>query len=223
MSYTIAELPETHVDIFDYRKYNPRILTEDVAWAWMFINAVNDKISVRSATPQNGRLELLESIDADGTKTKYTLTETDKANTVALLKDMMRLTLDEVYDKRLVALKLTASNLEQSTWDQQRAEAEAWTADNTASTPLLTSLAAVRGIQIDDMVQLVLTAVANYDAGVVDLMTRKQTVETEITNASTIAQCRRIMHERYETWMTMEQMTQMGLNMDTDKPTFNLN
>ena len=49
------------------------------------------------------------------------------------MKIAMRKIVDEVYDKRLEQLDNT-TQLEQTSWAQQRAEAEAYTLNNSAST-----------------------------------------------------------------------------------------
>ena len=64
MEYSFGYVPDTHVDIAEYRHLNPRIIDEDVAWAWLFIGRYNGHISVRTGTPQNQRLQILQSKEA---------------------------------------------------------------------------------------------------------------------------------------------------------------
>ena len=55
------------------------------------------------------------------------------------------------------------------TWDQQRSEADKWMTDNTASVPLLQSLAVERGITVAELVEKVL-AKANQAAAITGLV-----------------------------------------------------
>lgn len=218
-NFTVGYLPETHKDIFDYRVLNPRVIPENVASGWMFVDAYKDYISVRTNTPQNEALQVLTSEEAEGTKVKYTLTADEKANAVAIMKEMMRLILDEVYDKRVLELNIGVSALEYSSWEQQRVEAEDWTADNTAPTPLLSSLASARGITLAEMVQKVLDAVSDYNTKVAVLLASKQGVEAEIKACASIADCHRLLHNRFEISMSAAQMADEAV---TTSATFNL-
>ena len=210
--YKFGFIPDTHKDIIEYRHLNPRILPEAVASAWIFINGYRGYISVRPATPQNLVLNVVASEEATGEKGRYDLTEDDKANTVALIKEILRHRLDEIFDKRMYALSMNASSLETSSWEQQKTEAFAYTADNTAATPLLTSLANARGITIDEMVAKVNAAITAYNQSVSDLLTSKQAIETEVKECITIADCHRLMHNRFEISMSAAQMAEEGID-----------
>ncbi len=53
---------------------------------------------------------------------------------------------------------------ERNTWAQQQAEAQAWTADNSAATPLLTALSAARNVPVADLVKKILAKNQSYSA-----------------------------------------------------------
>lgn len=211
MNYIIGYLPDTHKDIFDYRTLNAKVLDEPVAKAWMFIGAYRNYISVRVSTPQNESLQVVSSEEALGTKGKYNLTEDDKANTIALMKEVMRMILDEVYDKRMIELKANVSSLEFNSWEQQKTEAYAYQANNTAATPMLSSLATARGITLDEMVSKVITAVESYNASIAELLARKQLIETEVKGCASIADCCRLMHNRFEVTVSAAQAADEGI------------
>lgn len=218
-NFTVGYLPDTHKDIFDYRVLNSRIISEKTARGYMFIDAYKDYISVRTNTPQNDTLQVLTSEEEDGTKVKYTLTEEDKESAISIMKEMMRLILDEVYDKRALELNLGVSDLEFGSWEQQRSEAVAWTADNSAPTPLLSSLSSARDITLSEMVEKVINAVEQYNARQTDLLSAKQAIEAEIKACSSIADCHRLLHNRYEISMSAAQMSDENV---TSSATFNL-
>lgn len=94
---------------------------------------------------------------------KYDTPE-EKLNAITTNKKM-----DEGSNERLFALKskeLVAkySDGEIRSWDQQRAEATAYTADNTASTPLLSAIATARGITVSELATKVLANAAEYES-----------------------------------------------------------
>lgn len=218
MEVAIGYVPDTHIDIADYSHLKPRVLSESVAWAWMFVGAHRDYISVRSGTPQNQRLQVLSSHEADGDKTHYTLTDDDKTNTTTLMKEIMRLKLDEIYDKRLIQLDLGVSDLEFGSWSQQRAEATAYATGET-NLPLLQSLATARGITLEEMVTKVNNAVIAYNQNISNLLSAKQAVESDIKQCNSISDCNRLLHNRFEIEMPLAQKESEGI---TTGATFNI-
>ena len=204
-SFIIGYVPDTHKDVFDFRQFRPRILEEEVAYSYMFLSAYRNFINVKPETPQNDRLQLLSSEESIGAKAKYYLTDQDKANVVSLFKEIMRYTLDEVYDKRLIELKLNVSEIELQSWDQQRQEAIAYANDASASTPMLSVLATSRGITVAEMVAKVQSAIDKYNADLANLLGKKQAIENEIKLCASMADCHRLMHNRFEVNMSQQQ------------------
>lgn len=209
--YAVGYLPDTHKDVVLYAHLNPVIVSEEVAWAWMFIQRYQDYISVRTGTPQNEKLQVLSSHEATGEKAQYMLTDADKANTVELMKIIMRMRLDEIYDKRMVQMNLGVSALELSTWPQQKLEAELYASGQTSGLTLLESLASARGITLDEMVSKVNSAVQNYNDQIGTMLASKQVVELEIKSCATIADCNRLMHNRFEIEMPAAQREDEGI------------
>lgn len=212
LDYCVGYIPDTHVDIIPYEHLKPRVLeSEGVANGWLFIDAHRDYINVRDGTQQNRILQVLASDEATGTKVKYYLTDEDKANAMQFAKHVMRLKLDEVYDKRIIQQRMNVSDLEYDSWAQQRSEAEAYLADNTASTPLLSQLATARGITVAEMAQKVVDAIAAYNLKIEELLAKKQAIETEIKSCTTIADCSRLFHNRFHVQMSKSQMDDEGI------------
>lgn len=211
---SIGYIPDTHKDIFDYRSLRPRILDEDVAKAWMYIGASREYISVRPNTPQGDSLGIVASEEGSDSKETYSLKTSDKTNTVLIMKEIMRLILDEVYDKRMSELHLDVSNLEFSSWPAQEAEARQYLDDGTEGT-VITSLAEARDITVEEMANLIISAVNSYNTKMANLLADKQTVEGEIKACSTIADCNRLMHYRYDIHMPIYQMQEEGIEDPT--------
>lgn len=63
---------------------------------------------------------------------------------------------------------------ERRSWDQQRSEAVAYTADNTVSTPLLSVIAEARGITVTELAERVLANAAEYDVAYGTLLGKYQ-------------------------------------------------
>lgn len=211
LQFTVGQLPETHTDIADYIHLNPRVLPEEVALAWKFFGAYKNSISVRAGTLQNEQLQILGSAEATGEKEKYYFTEADKVNATAFMKEVMRMMLDEVYDKRFVQENLTSSSLESSTWVEQRKEAEAYNKDQSAPIPMLTALANSRGITVQEMVEKVNAAVVAYNERIAQLLANKQAREQEIKMCQSIADCNRLLHNRFDLTMPVQQQQDEGI------------
>jgi hypothetical protein len=60
------------------------------------------------------------------------------------------------------------------TWDQQRSEATAYTADNTVSTPLLSAIATARGITVSELATKILNNASAYESAYGTLLGRYQ-------------------------------------------------
>ena len=73
------------------------------------------------------------------------------------------------------------------TWDQQLAEATAFTASPTASTPLLSAIGAVNGETVADMAASILILSASYKAATGAAIGRRQALTTQISAATTVA------------------------------------
>lgn len=204
-NFAVGFIPDTHTDIIEYRHLNAKVIDEAVAWAWMYFGQWRGYISVRTGTPQNAKLQILSSQEATGEKARYTLTEEDKANTTTLMKEIMRMMLDEIFDKRLIQLNVSVSNLEAATWEQQKAEALA------NGGPLLQALADARGITLEEMVAKVNAAVDSYNTKVAELLARKQLIEQEVKACQNIGDCNRLMHNRFELEMPVAQRSEEAI------------
>jgi hypothetical protein len=211
LSYTVGVIPDTHLDIAEYSHLNPVVLPENVAKAWLFFNLARDYINIRQNSLQNQQLRVAESTEPSDEKVKYYLTDEDKENAVLFMKALMRLMLDEIYDKRFLQESLSVSALESSTWLQQRSEAEAYTADNSSPTPLLSALASSRGITLQEMVDKVNNAVTSFNNKIATMLANKQAVEQEIKACSTILECNKLLHNRFDITMPVRQAEAEGI------------
>lgn len=212
LDYTVGFLDDSIKDAVEISHLNAVVISEEAAKAWKFAGNWTGYLSVRAGTASNEQLNfILSSTEAPGTKTKYYLTDDDKAAATLFMKVAMRKVLDDVYDKRMKEVSLNASQLEQVSWAQQRSEAEAYTADPTASTPLLSSLATARQITVSQMVTKVMNAVQEYNNNLATLLARKQLVESEIKACTDVFACNILMHNRFGYSMPPKQQEQAGI------------
>ena len=211
----VGHIPDTHVDVIPYDHLNPVVIdNEDVANGWVFAGSWNDKLSVRGETLQNDYLNVTSSMEgvADS-KVKITLTDDQVANGLAFLKIALKKMSDDIYDRRLE--KITEGKFEMSTWDKQKQEVE----NPSQPRPLLTALAAVRGITVDQMATLVDNAITSYNSKVQTLLVTKQTTEKAIRECTSISDCWVVLHDRFE--MNMPVALQEELS-HTSSPTLNV-
>lgn len=210
--YVVGFLDDSIKDIAKYEHLKATVLTEEVAMGWKFAGNYSGYLSVRAGTAANEQLNnILSSDEPEGTKVKYYLTDTDKANGAAFMKALLRKILDDVYDKRFSQINLPVSKLEEISWAQQRSEAEAYVADNSVVTPLLTSLAQSRGITVNEMANRVISAIAAYNQEVATLLAKKQLVETEIKSCAGIEQLNILIHNRFGYNMPANQQQDLGI------------
>ena len=219
MEFAIGYIPDTHTDIINWNHIGATVIEEDVAKSYMFADGWNGTVSVRKNTPQNAILEVVSSTEDESTKIKYHLTEEDKSNTVKFMQAVMRKKLDKVYDSRFDKLNLPPNKLEGDSWAQQKAEAQAFKANGSASYPLLNTLAVARSITLSEMADKVLDAIDAHNTQVADLLGKKQTVEKEIKEADTIAKCYLVYHKRYGINAPFPMLEELGESPD---PTYNL-
>lgn len=76
--------------------------------------------------------------------------------------------------RRLAALAAPYLPAERETWPTQQAEARAWSIDPAAPTPMLSAMAAARGITRADIVAKVLENVALFEAASGDILGQQQ-------------------------------------------------
>lgn len=213
LNLAVGYIPDTHVDLAEYKHLNPMILDEPTALAWMFFGVPREYINVRPGTPQNQLLQIASSGEDDSQKVRYYLTNEDKDNSANFMKAAMRYMLDDIYEKRFIQERLSVTELEYSTWVQQETEARSYKLDSNASTPMLSILAAKRGISVSEMVEKVMTAVSLYNNKISTMLGNKQLVETEIKSCSTIADCNRLMHMRFDITMPYVQQQAEGITV----------
>ena len=93
----------------------------------------------------------------------------------------------------LEALTPTYPERELTTFDKQESEARAYLADATASTPLLSALAAARGIELGDLVGRVITKADAFAGASGYIIGQRQALEDRLDAAQTMDDVRAIV------------------------------
>ena len=88
-------------------------------------------------------------------------------------------------DKVLHDLVGTYPALEIFTFEQQLADARAYTADNTAETPVLSKLAVARGVELPDLVNRVLEKAEHFKDVSARAVGQRQALEDQLNAAKT--------------------------------------
>jgi hypothetical protein len=88
-------------------------------------------------------------------------------------------------DRLLTALSASYPAREVISWDQQLREAAAYSADATAATPLLSALAAARGVAMADLVQRVLDKSSAFAVESGRILGARQRLEDQLGVAAT--------------------------------------
>jgi hypothetical protein len=212
LDYVVGYVDDTIKNIAKYEHLNPTIFEDDnVALAWKFTNNWRGDISVKRGTAANEQLNyIVSSNEADEYKVKYYLTDDDKSNAVKFTKIVLRKILDEHYDKQLKQSNAEVSSLESLSWTQQRSESNAYELDDTAEVPMLTALAASRGITVAEMSQKVQAAIQSHSNKITELLARKQLIEQEIKSCISISDCIVLMHSRFGYTMPLPFQEELG-------------
>lgn len=95
--------------------------------------------------------------------------------------------IDAAYTAAIAVISANYPETERNSWAKQEAEARAWTANNTAVTPLLSAIATARGSTLADIAARVIAnadAYAVYAGGVIG---KRQAKMIAIAAATTIA------------------------------------
>lgn len=212
LNYVVGYLDDTVKDIVITEHLNATVIpSKEIAYAWKFAANHTGYVSVRAGTLTNEQLDILTSTEPTGEKVKYWLTDEDKNNALLFMKFALRKILDDVYDKRLLEVKLNVSELEYKTWGIQLSEAQTYSINDNAPTPMLSALAQVRGITLSEMVNKVLSANSSYTIKIAELLAKKQVIEKEIKDCVSTAELNVVIHNRYGYNMPVKQQQEMGI------------
>lgn len=122
-----------------------------------------------------------------------THTAEEEAERLADAKSTKLAEINAACQSTLEALTPTYPERELTTFDKQESEARAYLADATASTPLLSALAAARGIELGDLVGRVITKADAFAGASGYIIGQRQALEDRLDAAQTMDDVRAIV------------------------------
>lgn len=94
--------------------------------------------------------------------------------------------LNATASEQLEFIRSAYPQFEVDTWNDQRAEALAYTDDSGADTPMLSGIAKARGLDLGELVQRVLNKVDHYRDAVSEVTGKRQWCEDRVFEAETV-------------------------------------
>jgi hypothetical protein len=170
-------------DTFNYLKGNIKVL---------------DDLMVRKGAPNYGKVNIkyytngLDKSDLDyqtssvwtddvfNTKMHREYTDAEFAAAIGLQKIILTANVEDVFDVRFQTLSKNKPEMEASSWPAQSKEANAYKADNTVDTPVLTKLAEARSLTVAALADKIITKEAEYNIEVAELLGQQQKLIDEI-------------------------------------------
>lgn len=196
-AYGVFSIADEYQDMrLDLDSIGAEILTPEEAKSSIFADSYRGYIKIKSGTAIEAEFPELE-MSSEATSVRYDMTADDIAKGVAFNKLVFKKYIrDRFNDKSKDIVSARYGKLEQQSFEQQKKEAEAWTADNTASTPMLSTLATARGITVSDLVSKINTKVAAYNSAVASKLAEQKVLEDEVDALVTIADCHAWRHRK---------------------------
>lgn len=109
----------------------------------------------------------------------------DQTADIKALRAQLTSTNNAQYDAAISAMTRDYPAAEISTWERQRAEVIAWSADSTAATPWIDIAATARGLDRDEYLTRTLTKVNAFAMASAYLTGRRQGIDDQIRAATT--------------------------------------
>jgi hypothetical protein len=170
-------------DTFNYIKGNVKVLEDRMVWK----GAANyGKVDIKYYTNGLEKGDLDYQTSSVWTDEKFTTkkhrdyTEEEFTAAIGLQKIILIANVEDVFDVRFKALSKNKPEMEASTWPAQSKEANAYKADNTVDTPVLTKLAEARSLTVDAIADKIITKEAEYNIAVAELLGQQQKLIDEI-------------------------------------------
>lgn len=113
--------------------------------------------------------------------------------TLEIMKTTKLSEINAAVDKAIATLTADYPDWEISTFGKQEAEARAYTADPTTSTPLLSALAQARGISFDELVHKVLANANAFTTALGSIIGQRQALKDQLNACTTVKEIQDIV------------------------------
>ena len=209
-AYGVFSIADEYQDMrLDLDSIGAETLTAAEAKSAIFSDAYRGYVKIKSGTSISDDFPEIESDEDVPSSTRYDMTADDIASGLSFNKILFKKYIrDRFNDKAKDIASARIGNLEQLSFEQQKSEAAAWTADNTASTPMLTTMATARGITVSALVSKINTKVAAYNTAIATKLAEQKVLEDEVDALDTIAKAHKWRHEKLGLTASTEQLAE---------------
>ncbi|OUW81173.1 MAG: hypothetical protein CBD82_04355 [Gammaproteobacteria bacterium TMED222] len=209
-AYGVYRIADEHQDMrLDLDSIGAETLTAAEAKSAIFSDAYRGYVKIKTGNAITDDFPEIESDEDVPSSTRYDLTADDIASGLSFNKILFKKYIrDRFNDKAKDIVSARVGDLEQLSFEQQKDEAAAWTADNTASTPMLTTMATARGITVSALVSKINTKVAAYNSAVATKLAEQKVLEDEVDALDTIAKAHKWRHEKLGLTASTEQLAE---------------
>ena len=211
-AYGVFSISDDMQDMrLDLDSIGAETLTAAEAKSAIFSDAYRGYVKIKSGTSISDDFPEIESDEDVPSSTRYDMTADDIASGLSFNKILFKKYIrDRFNDKAKDIASARIGNLEQLSFEQQKSEAAAWTADNTASTPMLTTMATARGITVSALVSKINTKVAAYNSAIATKLAEQKVLEDEVDALDTIAKAHKWRHQKLGLTASTEQLAEDG-------------
>ena len=209
-AYGVYRIADEHQDMrLDLDSIGAETLTAAEAKSAIFSDAYRGYVKIKTGNAITDDFPEIESDEDVPSSTRYDLTADDIASGLSFNKILFKKYIrDRFNDKAKDIVSARVGDLEQLSFEQQKSEAAAWTADNTASTPMLTTMATARGITVSALVSKINTKVTTYNSAVATKLAEQKVLEDEVDALDTIAKAHKWRHEKLGLTASTEQLAE---------------
>ena len=209
-AYGVYRIADEHQDMrLDLDSIGAETLTAAEAKSAIFSDAYRGYIKIKTGNAITDDFPEIESDEDVPSSTRYDMTADDIASGLSFNKILFKKYIrDRFNDKAKDIVSARVGDLEQLSFEQQKDEAAAWTADNTASTPMLTTMATARGITVSALVSKINTKVTTYNSAVATKLAEQKVLEDEVDALDTIAKAHKWRHEKLGLTASTEQLAE---------------
>tara|TARA_X000001036_G_scaffold304186_1_gene283139 strand:+ start:419 stop:1165 length:747 start_codon:yes stop_codon:yes gene_type:complete len=209
-AYGVYRIADEHQDMrLDLDSIGAETLTAAEAKSAIFSDAYRGYVKIKTGNAITDDFPEIESDEDVPSSTRYDLTADDIASGLSFNKILFKKYIrDRFNDKAKDIVSARVGDLEQLSFEQQKDEAAAWTADNTASTPMLTTMATARGITVSALVSKINTKVTTYNSAVATKLAEQKVLEDEVDALDTIAKAHKWRHEKLGLTASTEQLAE---------------
>jgi len=195
-AYTVSSILDEYQDArLDLQKLNADVLTHAQAKSAIFADAYRGYINLKLGTSTE-----------DAPKVRYDMTDADFAAGVNFNKILFKKYIRDRFNDKVKELGKNYSVLEQLSLEQQKEEAAKYTANNSASVPMLTTLATARGITVAQLVEKINSKVASFNSSIATLLGQQKALEDEVDALTDMASCHRWRHTKLGIGASAQQM-----------------